>query len=143
MPGKTSAETKTTNEKGIIDLGTVNITDVNNPDTITVKETKAPTGYNKLIDTLTLKVEKQLQDGQYSAKTVSITSGGVEGTSATISGNTIKIVVPNEKIKEFDLSLRKFITKVNDKTYDRAPQVDTSKLNTIDSNGKKNNNSNI
>ena len=137
MPGKTSAETKTTNEKGIIDLGTVNITDVNNPDTITVKETKAPTGYNKLIDTLTLKVEKQLQDGQYSAKTVSITSGGVEGTSATISGNTIKIVVPNEKIKEFDLSLRKFITKVNDKTYVRAPQVDTSKLNTIDSNGKK------
>ena len=33
--------------------------------------------------------------------------------------------------------LEKFISKVNDTTYNRAPQVDTSKLNTTDSNGKK------
>ena len=35
--------------------------------------------------------------------------------------------------KEFDLSLRKFITEINDeKITDRVPQVDISKLNTID-----------
>ena len=34
-------------------------------------------------------------------------------------------------VKEFDLSLRKFITKVNEKSYSRAPVVDTSKLGTI------------
>ena len=46
--------------------------------------------------------------------------------------------------KEFDLSLRKFITSVNNKelkeetgTYIREPKVDISKLNTIDSNGRK------
>ena len=33
-------------------------------------------------------------------------------------------------VKEFDLSLRKFITKVNDVMYARAPIVDTSKLGT-------------
>lgn len=38
-------------------------------------------------------------------------------------------------VKEFDLSLRKFITKVNETTYSREPVVDTSKLRTI-ANGK-------
>lgn len=33
-------------------------------------------------------------------------------------------------VKEFDLSLRKFITKVNETTYSREPKVDTSKLGT-------------
>ena len=39
-------------------------------------------------------------------------------------------------IKEFDLALRKFITKVNDTSYSREPVVDTSKLGTKDENGK-------
>lgn len=39
-------------------------------------------------------------------------------------------------IKEFDLALRKFITKVNDIAYSREPVVDTSKLGTKDENGK-------
>ena len=34
-------------------------------------------------------------------------------------------------VKEFDLSLRKFITKVNDVMYARVPIVDTSKLGTV------------
>ena len=38
----------------------------------------------------------------------------------------------------FDLSLRKFITKVNEtEINNRVPEVDTSKLGTIDENGKK------
>ena len=40
---------------------------------------------------------------------------------------TIKVVVKNEK-KEFDLSLRKYITKVNDTEYQREPQVDIKNL---------------
>ena len=39
-------------------------------------------------------------------------------------------------VKEFDLALRKFITKVNDTTYSREPVVDTSKLGTQGLNGK-------
>ena len=34
-------------------------------------------------------------------------------------------------VKEFDLALRKFITKVNETSHSREPQVDTSKLGTI------------
>lgn len=39
-------------------------------------------------------------------------------------------------VKEFDLSLRKFISKVNETSYSREPKVDTSKLGTVDENGK-------
>ena len=38
----------------MLNLGTVQITDVANKDTITIEETKAPEGYNKLIDSITL-----------------------------------------------------------------------------------------
>ena len=38
----------------------------------------------------------------------------------------------------FDLSLRKFITKVNETDYNnRVPQVDTSKLGKVDENGNR------
>ena len=39
-------------------------------------------------------------------------------------------------VKEFDLALRKFINKVNEVMYARAPIVDASRLGTTDSNGK-------
>ena len=38
-------------------------------------------------------------------------------------------------VKEFDLALRKFITKVNETLYSREPVVDTSKLGTVGVNG--------
>ena len=99
LPGQSSAS-KTTGSNGLVDLGTVNITNVNTTDTITIEETKAPDGYNKILGTMQLSVTKKLDTngGSYVADTVSITSGGVEGTSARVEGNTIKIVVPNEKI---------------------------------------------
>ena len=92
MPEK-QKETKTTNENGIIDLGTVEITEIANKDTITIKETKAPEGYNKILDTLEIEVEKQLVNGSYSAKNVTIKSGQVEGTEVKLEGNTIKILL--------------------------------------------------
>ena len=126
VPGKT-VETKTTNENGIIDLGTIEITEIENKDIVTVKETKAPEGYNKILDTLEIEVEKQLLNGSYSAKDVSIKSGQVEGTNVTLEGNTIIITVANIK-KEFDLSLRKYISEINNIEYNREPTVDTSNL---------------
>ena len=130
LPGKTK-ETKTTNENGIIDLGIVEITEIANKDTITIKETKAPEGYNKILDTLTIEVEKQLVNGSYSAKNVTIKSGEVEGTSVRLEGNTIKITIGNVQ-KEFDLALRKYITKVNGTNVNisRNPVIDKSTLNT-------------
>ena len=77
---------------------------------------------------MTLEVSKIIRDGKYVAESVNITSGAVEGTTATLEGNTIKVVVSNRKIKQFDLALRKYISKVNDTEYDRAPQVDVINL---------------
>ena len=126
LPGKT-AETKTTDQNGKIDLGTVQITDVNTIDTIIVKETQAPDRYNKILDTLTINVSKKLENNHYYANVPTIVSGQVEGTSVTIENNVIKIKVANKK-KEFDLSLRKFISKVNEIEYNREPVVDVTGL---------------
>ena len=127
LPGK-GAQNFVTDENGLIDLGTVEITGINENDTITVKETKAPENYDPILGTMTLEVSKVIKDGKYVAESVNITSGQVEGTTATLEGNTIKIVVSNRRIKEFDLALRKYISKVNDTEYDRAPQVDVINL---------------
>ena len=136
LPG--SAETKTgTTANGKITLGTVSITDTANKDEITVTETKAPDGYKKLIDSVTVEITKGTSNGSYVATGVNIKAGGTTGTEVKLSGNTITITVPNEKLKEFDLALRKYITKVNEKEYNREPQVNISKLNKTDSKGNK------
>ena len=127
LPGQ-GAKDFVTDEDGFIDLGTVEITGINENDTITVEETKAPEDYEQILGTMTLEVSKVIKEGKYVAESVKIVSGGVEGTTATLEGNTIKIVVSNRRIKEFDLALRKYISKVNDKEYDRAPQVDITNL---------------
>ena len=57
----------------------------------------------------------------------------VAGVTYEIVDNTITLKVQNEKLKVFDLALRKFITKVNGKEVEsREPKIDTSKLNTVD-----------
>ncbi len=127
LPGEDEAKTVTTNEDGIIDLGVIPINGIETNDHITVKETKAPDGYKALIDSLSIEVQKQIQNGKYVAKQATITAGGVEGATVTVEDNVVKIKIPNER-KEFDLSLRKYITKVGNKEYDREPQVDTTNL---------------
>lgn len=66
---------------------------------------------------------------------------GVKISSFVADDGTITIEVENNKSKEFDLALRKFITKVNGIELtgadDRTPKFDTSKLNQIDASGKK------
>ena len=72
LPGNQTSQQVTTNESGIVNLGTVEITEIENKDTITVKETNAPKGYNKILNTMTIEVEKQLSNGSYSAKNATI-----------------------------------------------------------------------
>ena len=135
MPDGTSKE-GTTNENGVIDLGTVNITNIQTTDIITIEEIKAPDGYNLISGNITVEVEKQESNGKYLIKNANITSG--EGATISIDGNTIKIVISNERIKEFDLRLKKTITEINGETVpERILGVDVSKLNTIDENGNK------
>ena len=126
LPGQNAKTGTTTN--GVLNLGTVQITEVANKDTITIQETKAPEGYNKLIDSITLEVTKGTSGGKYIATGANITSGNTNSNaSVKIENGIVKITVRNEK-KEFDLALRKYISKIGDKEYDRAPDVDTSTI---------------
>ena len=88
----------TTNEEGIISISGISITETGT-DTITIEETKAPTGYNKIIDTLTINVQKTEQSGQYIASSASFAGEtNANGSTVTLSRNTVIVTVPNEKI---------------------------------------------
>ena len=152
--GKT--ETKTTqNSKLDITNGTVQITpeNVNTQDVYVIKETIPPDEYCKFDGIITITVKKTESNGNYvvdGKPTYVVTdTDGNDITSKT--GDTVSVEVRNGNIYvyvknyQFDLALRKFIAQVNDtelkttdgKSYLREPEVDTSKLNTIDSDGNK------
>lgn len=99
-------------------------------DEYTIKETKAPKNY-------------KLYDGEVKVKVATKFDGNnlvIDSEKTTVDGKDVKfsvnkdnttltVVVPDVK-KEFDLSLRKFITEINGKELaeSRVPQVDVSKL---------------
>ena len=99
-------------------------------DKYTIKETKAPKDYVLYGSDIVVKIGTQLLDGVFviDEDNVEIDQKDVDfyvNDNRTI----ITIVIPDTK-KEFDLSLRKFITEVNGEelTESREPQVDVSKL---------------
>ena len=115
-----------TNEQGLITIGNIQITETGT-DTIEIEEIEAPAGYNKVIGTLKLEVEKTIEDGEYIASNVTFTDdSNTNGSTVNLSNNLITVTVPNGY---FDLSLRKFITGVNDEQItNREPQVNVSPL---------------
>ena len=116
----------TTDENGRITINNIEITETGT-DLITIDETQAPEGYNKIIGTLKVNVEKTVQNGEYVATSGSFTQDTVpNGSTVNLSNNLITVTVPNSY---FDLSLRKFITGVNDEQVtNRVPQVDVTPL---------------
>ena len=120
--------TQTTNASGEINIGPIAVT-ATGTDTITIEETQAPAGYEKIITApITVQVTKVFEDNTYKMSTAQITNAQT-GASLTLSGNTITVTVEN-KAKYFDLALRKYITQINGKNVEntRVPAVDTSAL---------------
>ena len=104
-------------------------------DSYTIKEIQAPKEYNLYNGEIKVKVGTRFNGTSFVIDEKNITVDGKNVKFSVNKDNTsITIVVPNTR-KEFDLSLRKFITEVNGKelTESRAPQVDTSKLITGES----------
>ena len=99
-------------------------------DEYTIKETKAPLNYNLYENDIVLKIGTKLTDGVFTIddKNININQKDIKYT-VNENGTSITIVIPDVK-KEFDLSLRKFITEVNGEELaeSREPQVDVSKL---------------
>ena len=103
--------------------------------TYILQETVVPVGYNGIENTeINIKAQVQKVENQYKLIRATLVDG--EGNNITdesisikLEGESIVIIVKNTPIeKVFDLSLRKFITKVNDIEYSRSPIVDTSTI---------------
>ena len=120
------AQTYTTDENGRITINNIEITETGT-DVITIEETQAPAGYNKIIGTLKVNIEKIVQNGAYVVSNAVFTQDTTpNGSTVNLSNNLITVTVPNSY---FDLSLRKFITGVNDEQItNRVPQVDVTPL---------------
>ena len=138
---------RTTSRKGQIDFGTYSITaeNLSVKDLYTIKEVEVSNSkYYQLKDPITLYVSKVRSGDKYvvegikldetdstygTTKTKEVALSGTDKKvtlTATVNGNNIKIKVPNIE-KKFDLSLRKYITKIGETTYeDRTPDVDLS-----------------
>ena len=116
-------EKETTN--GIIDYGTINIEERQSKDEIIIKELEAPDGYNKLIDTIKVKVTKDIVGKNYEAINAIVEGENVE---AIVENNKVIVKVKNERITgSYNLeiwkvdensnvieSLSKFSVKIND-----------------------------
>ena len=126
--------TYTTDANGSLNINDINITAAG-VENITIKETVAPKGYSKIIDTIILKVKKEIVNGEYKGTVEALTkedgTAVPTGTTHTVDGNTIKVTVPNRE-KTFDLALRKYITKAGEKELNgadtRAPSIDRTTL---------------
>ena len=122
--------TQTTNASGEINIGPIAVT-ATGTDTITIEETKAPAGYEKIITApITVQVTKVFENNTYKMSDAVITNAQ-NGADISLSGNTITVTVEN-KAKYFDLALRKYITQVNGESVanTRVPVIDTTSLTT-------------
>ena len=125
----------TTDEQGKITISGINITN-EGIDTITIEETKAPTDYEKMVDSFTLQVTKKIQNGNYIVTEANLTNSQ-NGVTVALNGNTINVMVLNEEIqKPVDFKLIKRIVSVNDENVpERIEKIDVSNLNLLDSDG--------
>ena len=147
-------EFATKNEKVKIGEFIINEQNISKEDVFIVKEIETPKDYYVLADELKLVVNKRFKEGAsgFEISDIKLISGETEteGTSEVVlegvklknTNDTVKIVAKlNEnaivltvenKQKEFDLALRKFITGVNgtalDEEESREPVVNISKL---------------
>ena len=122
--------TQTTNTSGEINIGPIAVT-ATGTDTITIEETQAPAGYEKIITApITVQVTKVFENNTYKMSDAVITNVQ-NGADISLSGNTITVTVEN-KAKYFDLALRKYITQVNGENVEntRVPVIDTTSLTT-------------
>ena len=103
-----------TNDTGKISVKNIPISEAGTQ-TITITETKAPTGYSNQKIKITIIVTTELEGEVYVVKDIKSSMGTNQEDSkyykATLEENKIIVQIKNYKL---DLALRKFITKVDD-----------------------------
>lgn len=119
-----------TNNRGEVSVvNSVKILDDTQVDNYTLTETKAPVDYRKYDGEIKVEVATKFNGTTFVIDEKNTKVTGKDITYSISDNTTITITVPNDK-KEFDLSLRKFITEVNGKELEESklPVVDTTKL---------------
>lgn len=111
-------------------------------DKYTIVEDEAPKGYTKYDGTIVVDVNFKAEGTSYfiDKDKTKLSANGKNGTVKinVPNNNTIEIYVPNteeeEEKPEFDLALRKFITKVNGKevSVNRTPLIDAESKEVLD-----------
>lgn len=133
--------TLTNNGDGTFSTDNIDITEEGQEFIYEIQEIVVPSGYIGMNGTFKIKITtKKSEDGtKYVLDEIkfldndNIEQASISGITFEITDDTVTLKIENEKVKAFDLSLRKFITKVNGRIIDdRIPEIDTSKLNTID-----------
>ncbi|MBQ3409638.1 MAG: DUF11 domain-containing protein [Clostridia bacterium] len=136
---------KTGNDGVLLIADERKIEDVSATETYTIVEDFAPKGYTKYDGTITLNVGFKADGTNYllDKEKIKMSADGKVGTVKVNvpNDNTIEIYVPNgEDVKKgpkFDLSLRKFITKIDGKEVEvsRVPVIDKESKTVLDLTG--------
>ena len=120
----------TTNSQGEINLSKA-IVAGNLIGKIKVEEIEAPAGYEKLLNNeITLRFRTVEANNKYSITDITDinNNGNMTFNSET---NTIELNVTNKRL-QFDLALRKFITKINNKSVEsREPQISNNEVSKL------------
>ena len=128
----------TNNQDGTFTTGNIKIESKDDKFIYTIKETKAPVGYKGITSPVTIEITVKEQNGQYVIDEA-VMKEDVRGVVLDVNeaGTTVKLTVVNEAIQEFDLALRKYITKLerDNKTIEitnkrELNNIDTSTITT-------------
>lgn len=117
----------TTDVNGKVSISNISISSTGT-DEYVIKEVKAD-GYQLLDKDIVVKVEKKKVKNDYYIGNVQVIDND-QGVSYRVEGSKIILEIQNKKESEYDMSLRKFITTINNKSPEisREPVVDTTDL---------------
>ncbi|MBP3707254.1 MAG: Cys-Gln thioester bond-forming surface protein [Clostridia bacterium] len=143
ITGAVEKKGEPTGKNGILTIASdKTISDASATDKYTIVEDTAPKGYTKYDGTIVVDVNFKAEGTSYSIDKdkTKLSANGKNGTVRlnVPNGNTIEIYVPNtdteEEEPEFDLALRKFITKINGKevSESRVPVIDAESKEILD-----------
>ncbi|MBO5348763.1 MAG: Cys-Gln thioester bond-forming surface protein [Clostridia bacterium] len=123
-----------TDKNGMIDVIKNTITSNKQTDSITIKETTAPEGYEGYEQEIKVQISTKQSGDKYIVDKENTKIANNEHNKVSLNvddkESIVTIIIENDK-KDFDLALRKFITKINDKNITgREPKVDVSELKT-------------
>ena len=108
---KNGTEETINTTNGIINYGTINIEETSSQDEIIIREITPPNGYNKIIDSIKVKVTKEVVSGNYKATNVELEGSDAE---VNIEGNKVVVKITNEKITgNYDLEIQQYDQETN------------------------------